>query len=168
MILERLRSGPATVSQVAEAFGVHPANLTRHFRLLLGAGLIILQETRDTGRNLEKYYAATAESFVVTADAAALANPRASALKYALSDLAAAIPALKAEDDDSVCVLVHQARVPRPMLPQLRAAIEALVASFGEVDAEDGVPYHLNVALYPLPVAEGGAAIRLEDKGRRR
>ena len=36
-ILDALRSGPATASQIGDKLGVHPANLTRHIRTLVDA-----------------------------------------------------------------------------------------------------------------------------------
>ena len=49
-ILNALRDGAGTASQIAAKLGVHPANLTRHMRLLEEAGLIELVEKRDIGR----------------------------------------------------------------------------------------------------------------------
>jgi len=74
-ILDALRHGPATASQIAQGMGVHAANLTRHLRILERAGLIALVEKRDTGRNLEKYYAAVASSFDVAPEAANIQAP---------------------------------------------------------------------------------------------
>src|SRR5262249_45972522 len=81
-MLAVLRDGPATGAQIAERLGVHPANLTRHLRTLLDAGLIELVERRDTGRNVEKYYAAAAHSFDVAPEADALGAPHKVGLAY--------------------------------------------------------------------------------------
>src|SRR5215471_2715194 len=104
-ILDVLRQGPATASQIAQRMGVHPANLTRHLRILERAGLIALVDKRDTGRNLEKYYAAVAVSFDVAPDAANLKAPHKIALAFARSDLSAALAQMP--DDPSGIVKVH-------------------------------------------------------------
>ena len=93
-ILAALGAGPATVSQIAARVGVHPANLTRHVRILEDADLIVLVEKRDTGRNLEKYYQAAAHSFDVAPDANALTAPHKIALAMARSELSAALARL--------------------------------------------------------------------------
>ncbi len=67
-ILDVLRDGAATATQIAARLGVHPANLTRHIRVLEEAGLVVLVEKRDTGRNLEKYYAAIGWQLQVAPD----------------------------------------------------------------------------------------------------
>ena len=64
-IVAELQNGAATVTQIAKKLGVHPANLTRNFRILSEAGLIELVEKRDTGQNLEKWYATLADSFEI-------------------------------------------------------------------------------------------------------
>ncbi len=63
-ILALLAREPLTLSMTAARLQVHPANLSRHFKTLAQAGLIVLVLTRDTGRNLEKYYQAAALSFL--------------------------------------------------------------------------------------------------------
>jgi DNA-binding transcriptional ArsR family regulator len=153
-ILRLLRTRPATVSQIAAELGVHPANLTRHFMILLGAGLISLRETRNTGRNLEKYYEAVAYDFVIEADGGGLEEPHAIALRFAASDLSAAIPALPPKEEATVYAMVKGARIPPNKLVALREAVDRLVQSFEAADADDGVPFHLNVSLYPAPLDE--------------
>lgn len=55
-ILDFLVVQPMTITGVAKELGVHPANITHHFKTLLGAKLIKIVEERDTGRVIEKYY----------------------------------------------------------------------------------------------------------------
>jgi DNA-binding transcriptional ArsR family regulator len=163
-ILRLLRHRPATASQIAKELGVHPANLTRHFRILQKAGLIVLAETRDTGRNLEKYYETVAESFLVTSDASGLKEPHKIALQYALSDLAEAIPSLPAKEEAPVYAMVQGALIPEEKIDALRRAIDALIASFAAAGSERGLPYHLNVSLYPAPAfGEQGELITLKS-----
>ena len=82
-MLSALRDGPATVSAIADRLGVHPANLTRHIRKFEKAGLVSLVEKRDTGRNLEKWYASTAQTFDVAPDVHTLKSPHKTALAFA-------------------------------------------------------------------------------------
>lgn len=89
-ILAELGNGPATASQLGKRLGVHPANLTRHIRTLVEAGLVELVEKRDTGRNLEKYYAATADSFDIAPEIKTIRSPHKLALAFSRSDLSAA------------------------------------------------------------------------------
>lgn len=149
-ILRQLNGGPATISQIAAGLKVHPANLTRHVRILLKAGLIVLSETRDTGKNLEKYYQAVAGSFVVNQDASALEEPHKIALQFAISDLSAAISELPVKSEDPVYALIQGARIPKGKIAPLCKAIEKLVKSFESSDSQDGRPYHLNISLYPV------------------
>lgn len=166
-ILGALRGGPATGSQIAAALGVHPANLTRHLRVLEQAGLIVLAETRDTGRNLEKYYRATAARFDV-APGARLGSPQRVALAFARSDLSAALEKLPERDPRPALALLRPARLRPRDLARFRKALEELVEAFGGADAEGGEPYHLNLSLYPgaMP-APGEPAVRLRRRGGR-
>ncbi len=62
-IMGNISKKAMTISQVAKEIGVHPANITHHFKILLNAKLIKLVEERDIGRNIEKYYLAIASHF---------------------------------------------------------------------------------------------------------
>jgi DNA-binding transcriptional ArsR family regulator len=165
-ILGALRGGPATGSQIAAALGVHPANLTRHLRVLEEAGLIALVEKRDTGRNLEKYYRAAASQFDV-APGARLDSPQGMALAFVRSDLSSALQELPARDPRPVLALLRAARLRPRDLARFRRAIEDLVEDFASADAEGGEPYHLNLSLYPgaMP-APDQPEIRLHRKRR--
>ena len=61
-ILRMIAIRKRTVSSVARDLGVHPANITHHFKLLEKTKLIQLVERRDIGKNIEKYYRAAARS----------------------------------------------------------------------------------------------------------
>jgi DNA-binding transcriptional ArsR family regulator len=148
-VLDALRDGPATVTQVATRLGVHPANLTRHVRALERAGLIALVEKRDTGRNLEKYYAATARHFRVAPGIAALAAPHRIALTFAASEIAAAAVRLPATDAGPVAALVTRATVPPSQATAFARELGALAQRFGAADAGTGQAFHLVLALYP-------------------
>jgi putative molybdopterin biosynthesis protein len=62
-ILRMLMHAPATLSQIGERLGKHPAWVRHHVQILARAGLIELTEERTTRNYTEKYYAAAAGAF---------------------------------------------------------------------------------------------------------
>ena len=152
-ILDALRHGPATASQIAQGMGVHAANLTRHLRILERAGLIALVEKRDTGRNLEKYYAAVASSFDVAPEAANIQAPHKIALDFARSDISAALAQLPDDPPGTVKVHVVEASVAPDM-----------VAAFAAADGRGSEAYHLALALYPGRVEAHRPTIQLRKR----
>ncbi len=148
-ILEVLRDGPATCSQIAARMDVHPANLTRHLRTLEGAGLVALVETRATGRNVEKYYALTADTFDVAPGTGALATPHAIALSLARSDLAAAAASLSDASRGTVKVHVIGSRLAPHALAQFAEELARLARRFEGADGPSGAAHRLTLALYP-------------------
>lgn len=151
-ILSELRKGPATGSQLGEKLGVHPANLTRHIRTLVEAGLAELVEKRDTGRNLEKYYAATADSFDV-APQAALDSPHKVALDFVRSDVSAALIRLADDDPRPVFAFLASARISEDDAAAFYAKLSDLITEFHAADRSDGTGYHLNLSFYPGDLA---------------
>jgi DNA-binding transcriptional ArsR family regulator len=67
-ILHVLVKEPATNQQVARALDLPPARVFHHMRSLERAGLVRLVETRVSGRNVEKFYAASARRFILKPD----------------------------------------------------------------------------------------------------
>jgi putative molybdopterin biosynthesis protein len=59
-ILRRLMAGPATLTQLGEALGEHPAWVRHHIKQLEMAGLVELVETHITSGVVEKFYRAHA------------------------------------------------------------------------------------------------------------
>jgi putative molybdopterin biosynthesis protein len=59
-ILRKLMAGPATLTQLGEMLGEHPAWVRHHVKLLEMAGLVELVETRITSGVIEKFYRAHA------------------------------------------------------------------------------------------------------------
>ena len=94
-ILRMLAAKKRTVSNVAREIGVHPANITHHFKLLEKVGLIRLVERRDIGKNIEKYYRAIAHNFVVNVDRQTKSNKQALELSILRNDLSTAISTVK-------------------------------------------------------------------------
>ena len=62
-ILRLLMLRPATLTQIGQRIGKHPAWVRHHMQVLVHAGLVELVEERVVGNYTEKYYAATASSF---------------------------------------------------------------------------------------------------------
>jgi len=161
-ILAVLQDGPATISQIAAALGVHPANLTRHVRVLADAELVELDHTRDTGRNLEKYYRSVAETFDVSPGHENLEAPHALALEFARSDLAAAIAQLPNEPEQPALALVIAARVRDRDLTEFYRRLQALAKEFQDSDTQNGDAYHINLSLYPGPWSAADPTVTLK------
>lgn len=166
-MLAAMAGEAATITQIAERMGVHPANLTRHMRILVEAGLATLVEKRDTGRNLEKYYRAAARSFDVAPGSGALRAPHKTALSFLRSEVSAAIAQLPDEDPGAVRVLMANVRVPGDQAAAFAQEIEALVARFRAAGAEDGQNYTLAAALFPSAAANPAEAIVLTKRKAR-
>ncbi|MGQ9554573.1 MAG: substrate-binding domain-containing protein [Anaerolineae bacterium] len=64
-ILRRLMAGPATLSQLGQAFGRHPAWVRHHLKQLEQVGLVEMTGTRVLPGFVERYYQATARAFVI-------------------------------------------------------------------------------------------------------
>jgi putative molybdopterin biosynthesis protein len=62
-ILRMLMARPATLTQIGERIGKHPAWVRHHVQALLAAGLIELVESRTVKNYTEKYYGATSGAF---------------------------------------------------------------------------------------------------------
>ncbi len=62
-LLRRLMAAPATLSQLGEGIGKHPAWIRHHVKHLEAAGLVELAETRKTRNYVEKFYRATAPAY---------------------------------------------------------------------------------------------------------
>jgi len=148
-ILALLAKEKESVSGIARQLGVHPANLTHHFKLLEKTGLIELVEKRETGKNLEKYYRATAYHFTVSASDQ-LANQKALALSILRDNLTSALHTLTDPDDERIVlgsvktVCLHPDDIAR-----FAQKLLDLLEEFEDNAAEDGEFYSLNVSLYP-------------------
>jgi putative molybdopterin biosynthesis protein len=64
-ILRLLMSAPATLSQLGQALGEHPAKVRHHLKLLERAGLIELVDQRVARGFVEKYYSARAGAYML-------------------------------------------------------------------------------------------------------
>ncbi len=148
-ILQMLAAEKRTVTSVAREMRVHPANITHHFKLLKRLGLIRLVEARDTGRNLEKYYASVARNFVVRPKARTTKGKRALALSILRDNLSAAVDQIPPGDTEDVLALLATARLGKRDIARFTRRLRALVGEFQRADSSAGAPYSLNLSLYP-------------------
>ncbi len=151
-ILAELRDAPATVSRVAERLAVHPANLSRHMRVLEDAGLITRVAHKEGG--VEKFYRAVARRFEVAPDSSSGQAAHAIALGMVKSDLADAAERLAGEEARVITALLGRANIPQEQAAAFARELRTLVERFR---ASEGVgePYHINVSLYPGGEWEG-------------
>lgn len=152
-ILAFLAEEQQSVSMVARRLGVHPANLTHHFKILEKAALIRLVEKRETGKNLEKFYRAVAYHFTVELDQQA-ADPRLTALAILRDNLDAALRYLRAEPaDQPVLGLLKTVRIPEEALDAFQRRLVTLADEFAGQSAATGLVYTFNASLYPAQAA---------------
>ena len=147
-ILGMLAAEKRTVTGVARQLRVHPANITHHFKRLERLGLIRLVEKRDTGRNLEKYYASVARTFVVRSRARSARSKQALALSILRDNLSAAIDGIR-PGAEGVLALLASARLRERDLGRFSKRLLALIAEFRRADSASGRSYSLNTSLYP-------------------
>lgn len=152
-ILSHLKGTALTVSQLGERMNVHPANLSRHLRVLETAGLIERVAARSA---LEKPYRAVALRYEVAADKGARKAGPAIALDMVRSDLEAAAERAEASNERIVTALLERAPIDQKRAASLARELRALVERFGGFDdLGAGEPYHLSVCLYPGGEWEG-------------
>jgi DNA-binding transcriptional ArsR family regulator len=169
MAILTIMAGKAlTLTHVAQQMGVHPANLSRHLKTLERAGLIVLVEKRDTGRNLEKYYKAAAASFTPDFEGLCPADKRKMALGILRDELSAAILRVQAGElaESDMLILVSLARLQPKDLAAFRKKLAGLVKSFSARDAADGRAYTLGLSLFQAahnPEAAGEIRITEEE-----
>lgn len=152
MLLRLLAKERRTISSIAKENGVHPANITHHFRLLEKAGLIRLVGKRDTGKNLERYYRAIAYNFIVRPEAKhgrKDTNKKALALSILKDNLSVAIKTVKDDDGDNVLALLNVTRLTPEDVKKLMKRLNGVVSEFRKYDSPDGKLFTINVSLYP-------------------
>jgi putative molybdopterin biosynthesis protein len=64
-ILRHLMAAPASLTQLGQALGEHPAWIRHHLKQLERAGLVEMVETRVTSGVVEKFYRARADGFLL-------------------------------------------------------------------------------------------------------
>lgn len=154
-ILAMLAQEKKSVSGVARLLGVHPANITHHFKLLEKHGLIELVEKRETGKNLEKLYRAKAYQFVFSWKGGAN-EQKLLALSILRDNLSAALQSLtNPEDQRPVLGILKSVRLKPEDVEMFGNRLQQLADEFVLHAAEAGDAYSLNVSLYPT---EAGSA----------
>lgn len=148
-ILRMLAERKRTVSNVAKELGVHPANITHHFKLLEKEGLIKLVERRDIGKNIEKYYRSVARSFVVSTSGSTKSNKQALELSILRNDLSTAISTVKKGGKHDVIAVIKIARILPRDVKSLQRRIMKLIREFSRYDSKHGRAYTLNISAYP-------------------
>ncbi len=149
VILRMLAARKRTVSSVARELGVHPANITHHFKLLEKVGLIKLVEKRDIGKNIEKYYRSIAHNFLVNVEKTAKTNRKALALSILRNDLSTAISTIKTNDKHEIVTAIRIARIRPRDLKTLQNKVMKLIREFARFDSAQGKAYTLNISAYP-------------------
>lgn len=148
-ILRMLAAKKRTVSNVARELGVHPANITHHFKLLERVGLIRLVERRDIGKNIEKYYRSVARNFVVSFDKPGKSSKKVLALSILRNDLSTAISTVRRDDQHKVIALIKIARILPDDVKSLQKKIMKLIKEFTRYDSAKGKAYTINISVYP-------------------
>jgi DNA-binding transcriptional ArsR family regulator len=148
-ILALLAQEKASVSWVARQLGVHPANLTHHFKLLQKTGLIELVEKRETGKNLEKLYRAKAHQFIINPSEQPT-DQKLLALSILRDNLTAALQSLTSPDDErAVLGILKNVRLHPQDIEKFGERLLSLSEEFSAHTTETGDFYSLNVSLYP-------------------
>jgi DNA-binding transcriptional ArsR family regulator len=148
-ILALLAQEKMSISGVARKLGVHPANLTHHFKLLEKTGLIGLVEKRETGKNLEKYYRARAYQYIVSASEQP-SDQKLLALSILRDNLNTALQTLTNPNDErAVLGVLKNVRLHPDDVELFGKKLMALADEFASHAVETGDVYSLNVSMYP-------------------
>lgn len=148
-ILRMLAAKKRTVSNIAKELGVHPANITHHFKRLEKVGLVRLVEKRDIGKNIEKYYRSVARNFVVSFDKPGKSSKKALTLSILRNDLSTAIGTVSRDNRHEVIALIKIARILPGHVKPLQEKIMKLISEFTKYDSPGGKAYTINISVYP-------------------
>jgi DNA-binding transcriptional ArsR family regulator len=166
-ILNFLTRERLTISQTAGRLKVHPANITHHFRVLQGAGLIRLVEERDIRRVVEKYYEAVATLFNIRPPEGSVKSVNRKGLSFLRDDLSASIDLLKTDDSEDVFGQIETARIDAKTFMAFAKRLRSLIVEFENIACKDGTKYALNLSLYPHNIDYGPIG-KYELKKKRR
>ncbi len=147
-ILKYLSEKNMTVSEVAQLLGVHPANITHHFRILEKCKLIVLAEKRDSGRNIEKLYRPTAKTFIVNTEAMPIKNKRVMALAMLRDDLDRAIVRTNSDTSSEVLAFLETLCIGPNDFEWFKVRIRQLKEELALRNAGAAGNYTVNISLY--------------------
>ena len=136
-LLRLLMRGPATLTQLGEVVGHHPAWVRHHILSLERAGLVELVETRPTKGYVEKFYCASARAYAVDFMVLPEAGERGLLVILGSDDLALDLLARRLRDDGSAPEVVTMAMGSLEGLIALRHGL-GHVAGCHLFDAESG------------------------------
>lgn len=148
-ILRMLSAKKRTVSNIAKELGVHPANITHHFKLLEKVGLVRLVEKRDIGKNIEKYYRSVARNFVVSFDKQGKSSKKVLTLSILRNDLSTAIGTVSRDNRHEIIALIKIARILPGHVKPLQEKIMKLIGEFTKYNSPGGKAYTINISVYP-------------------
>ena len=149
-IVRLLQSERRTVTQTARLLDTHPANINHHFKLLIESQIIELVEERDIGRNIEKYYLATAQKFSLELNASEVESSGAAVLSFLRDDLDKAITELKSDDSQGVFGLIGNKKISSSRFGEFVEKITDLFQEFSDSETTDeSESYSINLSLYP-------------------
>jgi DNA-binding transcriptional ArsR family regulator len=135
-LLYALGGEPATMGQLAAAFGERKGNIGHHLKVLEAAGMVRVVETRQVRGGTEHYYQRTTRRVYV----AGPPGVSTSAMLRAVADELAGTPT------EPLLVLRH-VRLSPAQAERLAAALNAIVAEATD-DGPAGRPHGLLVGLY--------------------
>jgi DNA-binding transcriptional ArsR family regulator len=152
-ILKRLSLRELTISGLAREMQVIPANLSRHIKMLLAARLIKQVRTHDTGRNLEKFYRASARTYRVERKEL-LKDKAATALSILRDGLDDAIARMESEPPAWVRAYLFSLRLNAQAADRFRERLREIASEFETLNQEaDGEAFLVSLAAFPSPGA---------------
>lgn len=148
-IVDLLTEGPATVSQLAEAFGKPKGTIAHHCTALKEAGLIYVQRTRRVRAIDENFYARTARTFLLGS-----AKEGAPDLVFSPLTSAAREKELSRQQADTLGDLPSMSTFRHLRIPEERAEewsrrLIDLAAEFVEQQPGGTISFGLALALFP-------------------
>jgi DNA-binding transcriptional ArsR family regulator len=144
-ILGRLQIGPASIQELAQALGMAKGTIGHHVRVLEGAGLIRLAETKRVRGVVEKRYLRVARQFRLPETQDAAADPEIGMLPVR-SALAEARPSTGKADPSMS--LVVRARMPAARARRFADLINQIAAEFADGAPGTGETFGLVGAIY--------------------
>jgi DNA-binding transcriptional ArsR family regulator len=147
-ILKKLAAKKRTVSSIAREIGVHPANITHHFKLLEKTGLLVLVEQKDTGKNIEKFYRAIAYDFLVKTDDEKL-NKKSLSLSILKNNLESAIIKTNQDETEEILALLRTVMLSSDDFQRLKKKLEKMVKEMKNNKSKTAKSYSINISIYP-------------------